>query len=336
MWKFASLLVLILVVAALALIWVRPGSQPVQPPLKPVDTTSKLPTPPSPKDGTVTIRPYGGSGMQQKVVKPPDQNPAFRFDDSKPLRDQVQSLLGADCPWEKDVLVACRARADAVVAELVSILKDPSAGYNSREKTLGLLGHLEATSSVPAIFDVARGDANAQLRADAIRTLGDFLPGVRSADLVSIFAGAKTLEEKTACVGVLGNLGDLTSLGFLEDLARSYPDSLMIQFAQRAADKVKVLNSPTKDVQLIRLMSDLDNPLQEWALNRIVSEKKPEMAHPLREALDAHRKLPKNLINATFEYQLLAGIRDLGQELSPLEKKFVDNFSVENDAALQD
>jgi len=336
MWKFASLLVLILVVAGAALIQVRRSPQPVQPPLKPVDKTRKVSTAPFEKDGTVTLRTYGGSGIQEQVVNRPDENPAFHFDDSKPLRGQVQTLLGAVGPWDKEILDACRERADAVVAELITILKDPSAGYNAREKALGILALLKATSAVPAIFEVARGDADARLRADAIRTLSDFLLAVKSSDLRSIFAEARTLEEKTACVGVLGNLGDLASLGFLEDLARSYPDSLMIQLAQRAADKVKVLNSLSKDVELIQLMSDVDNPLQEWALNRIVSEKKPEMAHHLRETLDAHRKLPKDLINSTFEYLLLAGIRDLGQELSPLEKKFVDNFSVENDAPLHD
>ncbi len=336
MRKFASLGVLILVVAGAALLWVRPGPQPVQPSPKPVDTTIKPSAPPSPKDGTVTIRTVGGSGTQEKVVKPPDQDSPFRFDDSKPLRGQVQTLLGAGGIWGKDILDACRERVDAVVVELIAILKDPSVDYKAREKALGILALFNATSAVPAIFDVARGDADARLRADAIRTLGDFLPAVKSADLLTIYAGSKTLEEKTACVGVLGNLGDPASLGFLEDLARSAPDSLLIQLSQRAADKVKVLNSPTKEVQLVQLMSDPDHPLQEWALNRIVSEKKPEMAHHLRDALDAHRKLPKNQINGTFEYQLLAGLRDLGQELSPLEKKFVENFSVENDAPLPD
>jgi hypothetical protein len=110
----------------------------------------------------------------------------------------------------------------------------------------------------------------------------------------------------------------------------------MLQKAREAADKVKVLNSPKKDVELVQILHDEDHPLQEWALNRIVSEKKPEMAFHLREVLDGHRKLPKDKINSTFEYSLLVGIREMGQELSPREKTFVDNFSVENDAPLPD
>jgi hypothetical protein len=286
----------------------------------------------------VTLRTYRGSGVQEKVVKRPDQNLPFRFDDSKPLGPQVRSLLGAPCPWEKDILAACRERKDAVLSELVTILKDPSAGYNPREKALGMLAHFgaDAGTALPAILEVARGDVDAQMRVAAIGTLNDFLPAVKATDLRSIFDGSRSLEEKTACVGVLGNLGDASTLGFLEELARSFPDSLMLQKAREAADKVKVLNSPKKDVELVQILHDEDHPLQEWALNRIVSEKKPEMAFHLREVLDGHRKLPKDKINSTFEYSLLVGIREMGQELSPREKTFVDNFSVENDAPLPD
>jgi hypothetical protein len=336
MWKIVSLVVLILVLAGAAWIWVQRSPEPPQPSPKQSVAAPRASSSPSNQGQTVTIRTYNGSGVQEKIVKRPDRNLPFSFDDSKPLGPQVRGLLGAPCPWEKDVLEACRERKDAVIAELVAILKDPSAGYNPREKALGMLAHLSAASALPAILEVAKGDLDPQARVAAIGTLNDFLGAVKAADVRSIFEGSRTLEEKTASVDVLGNLGDPASLGFLEELARSFPDSLMLQKARQAADKVKVLNSPKKEVELVQILNDEDHPLQEWALNRIVVEKKPEMAHYLREALDTHRKLPKDKVNATFEYNLLAGIRDLGQELSPGEKEFVDKFSVENDAPLPD
>src|SRR5262249_20264903 len=95
-------------------------------------------------DGRLVIRTIRAGKTEERVVQNPDQDTPFRFDDTKPLEPQLRSLLGAVCPWETENLKACRERSEAVISALLNILHDPSAGYNVREKGLGLLAHLGA------------------------------------------------------------------------------------------------------------------------------------------------------------------------------------------------
>lgn len=289
-------------------------------------------------DGDVkaTLRTTKTTKKEESAVKTPEQEVAFPFDDKKPLEPQLRSILAGPCPWEKDKLAACRERSDEVVSALLNILHDPSAGYNIRDKGLGLLAHLGASSAVPGLLVLARDDSDPRLRTAAIRTLGEFPKAVKSSDIRGLFDKARTEDEKFAAVEVLGNLGDAATQTFLEGIAKSYPSNLMVQLAEEAATKVRVLNSPNKDTELVQFLHQEEHPLQSWALDRIVSEKKSELAHHLREVLEVHRRLPRDKVSPSFEFHLLLGIRDLGQELRPNEKKFIETYSIEHDTALPD
>src|SRR5262249_46845738 len=159
----------------------------------------------------------------------------------KPLEPQLRSLLGAVCPWETENLKACRERSEAVISALLNILHDPSAGYNVREKGLGLLAHLGASSAVPGLLTLAKEDADPRFRTAVIRTLGEFPKAVKSSEIRGLFDAARTEDEKFAAVEVLGNLGDASTQSFLDGLAKNYPGSFMITLAQEAATKVRVL-----------------------------------------------------------------------------------------------
>jgi hypothetical protein len=310
--RVALILLLILVLAGAGLLLFR-SRAPVPPPPPPVAAPA---------------------AVKEDAAEEPDR--PFRFDDSRPLQEQVRSLMGAPCPYDKDVLDACRERADAVAAALVVILKDPSSGYNRRETALGMLEYLKASSAVPVILEAARSDADAAHRRDAIRTLGAFPDVVTSAMIRSLYDAARTEDERYNCVTVLGDLGDAKTLPFLGELARSAPDSLMLRLAGEAADKVRILNSPRKEVELVQVLRHEEHPLQEWALARIVAGKNVGMAHHLREEFETHRRLPPDQVSSTFEFNLLRGLRDLGQELSPREKAFVKGFSIQNDRPYKD
>jgi HEAT repeat protein len=253
-----------------------------------------------------------------------------------PLRTQVRELLRSIHVLAWDVVTACRERRAEVVPEVLAILRDPSAGYNLCEQALALLEYLEAADAVPAILEIARTHAHPGTRRDAVRTLGAFPKSVRAEDLRALFDAARTEDEKFNCVQALGEVGDERSLPFLDQLARSYPDSLMIRFADDAAAKIRLENSPRKEVELVQALHDVEHPLRDWALKRIVEEKRSGLAPQLRHALDTHRKLPKSLVDGSFEFRLLVGLRDFGQPLSPNEQAFVARYGIENDAALPD
>jgi len=249
--------------------------------------------------------------------------PELTFDDQTPLMEPVRRLLEA-VDFDAAALEACRARAEEVAAAVVALLKEASTTSNMREMGLALLKHLKAASAVPAILELARRDPDASVRADAIRTLEAFPSIVHAADVRALFDGAREVEEKAAAVELLGNLGDAASLPFLEEVANSYPDADVLREASRAARKTRIQNSPGREVELIQILHQEGHALRDWALSRIVAGKKPELAHHLREVLDAQRKLPKP--DASFQYHLLRGLADLGQELSPEEKAFVDGY----------
>jgi hypothetical protein len=303
-------LVLILVAAAgIAFLPRGRSAPPVQAPApeveRPPSTPSEAP-PPRPRRS-----------------KPPE--PAFELDDREPLIEQVRPLLEA-VDFDAAMVQACRARAEEVAAAIVALLKDAATTSNMREMGLALLKDLKVASTVPAILELARRDPDASVRADAIRALEAFPSVVRAADVRGLFDGAREVEEKVAAVELLGNLGDAASLPFLEDVAKSYPDSDVLREASRAAQKARIESSPKREVELAQVLHQEGHALRSWALSRIVAGKKTEMAHHLREVLEAERKLPKARADVSFQYRLLRGLTELGQELSAEEKAFVENY----------
>jgi hypothetical protein len=314
-------LVLILAAAAgLVLFLRRPdAAPPVRPPAPAVEKRPEG-TPP-----TSSEAPPPRPGTSKRPLTGPPEEQEFKFDDRKPLIEQVRPLLEA-VHFDAEVIKACRGRAEEVATAIVALLKEVATTSNMREMGLALLKDLKTASAVPAILELARRDPDASVRADAIRTLEAFPSVVSAADGRGLFDGAKTVEERTAAVELLGNLGDAASLPFLEDVAKSYPDADVLREAGRAAQKVRIESSAKREVELVQVLHQEGHALRGWALSRIVAGRKPEMAHHLREVLEAERKLPKARADVSFQYHLLRGLGELGQELSPEEKSFVENY----------
>lgn len=326
-------LILLLPIAATVVFLFRAHPSPTAPPA----VAARNPAPRRPSKPSLAAPSLGDPGRPAEESRSDlEESAPFRFDDAVPLRTQVRDLLRSIHVPGRGVIAACRERRDEVVPELLAVLRDPSTGYNVCEQALAFLEYLEATDAVPAILEIAWSHANAHTRADAVRTLGAFPKTVRAGELRALFDSAKTEDERYNCVQALGEVGDAGSLPFLEELARRFPDSLMIQFADEAAAKVRLQNSPRKEVELVQLIHDVEHPLRDWALKRIVEEKRSGLAPQLRHALDTHRKLPKSLVDGSFEFSLLVALRDFGQPLSPGEQAFVARYSVQNDAPLPD
>src|SRR3954470_22172145 len=112
--KRSILLVLIVAAVGTAIVLLRRSESPSLP----SPSSSSRPENPEadPGKGDVVIRTVTGSRTEVRVIKKPDQNTPFRFDDSKPLEPQVRELLGAKDVWDKDIYDAFRSRSEAVIA----------------------------------------------------------------------------------------------------------------------------------------------------------------------------------------------------------------------------
>src|SRR5580765_4579120 len=148
--KRSIVLVLIVAAAGTAIVLLRRPQPPSSP--SPSSFSRQENPAAAPGKGDVAIRTVQGSGTELRGIKDPDQNAPFRFDESKPLEPQVRELLGAKDGWDKDKYEGFRSHSDAVIAAVLNILKDPSAGYNRREQGLGLLETLQASSCVPVVL----------------------------------------------------------------------------------------------------------------------------------------------------------------------------------------
>jgi hypothetical protein len=261
-----------------------------------------------------------------RAVEPrPDQDEPFQWDPTAPLIDQVRKLLEA-VDFDPSMVRAWRARGDEVAAAVTALLSDPATTRNQREAGIHILEDLRRPSTLPSVLAAARGGADEELRVQAIRALGAFRGTVREAEVRALFEAAPSTAEKGAVADVLGELGDAASLPFLETTARSVPDGVVATAAAEAVRKVRIENSPTRDVELVQILHEEGHALRNWALERIVAGRKAEMAHHLRRVLDTHRKLPKERASATFQYHLLRGLEELAAPLSAAEKNFVDGY----------